>query len=642
MVTKKFIHRYLRTRNNRILLLLFTILFSVFYVFIPQAIPAYAEATPGGDISNPVVQAVDIAKPSVVRILTTLGGRITITLPDQSMATFPLNGSTYTMQISGSGTFISSHGDILTADHVIRPPHNQSMDQNVQSLAAQDIANYLSQIYPSASTPYTANEIAANLAYGILPSKITYTAPKSEVYLSQDYTGSYLAKSLSTIPSYVHATVNKIEAESTPDQRDIAIVHVNMTDTPSVQLADSSNVSQQDELTIIGYPGNGDLGTSENSNPSSFLASSVNKIYVSSLKIENNGVPVIQVGGNIEHGDSGGPALDSKGDIVGIVSFSSVDSNPPIGTSFLQTSDSATQLLSHTSINTTQGPFQEAWQHAFADYTSKAPGHWRAALQDFQQIQTTYTQFGAITPFLSYAQQQSATETPSQMTSNTYHLFIMLSILITLLFIYFLAFIIWHMITRRPTSHVSYQSSYQGEIPYYPPAFDFDRQAVFTPYTPQPTPTLWQSPDAKTTRTALPDIPEGEIIDSTLSDEDVKQTLQNIHWPENTWQPDQFLLTPHVSISPTNTHEESTTHQTTSSQQEQTTLIHEKLVDQHHTALSTANTMLISPSKDYVTPFKTDNSRNTTESTQGEDSENTEITQKIAAIKRHTSRQNLN
>jgi S1-C subfamily serine protease len=98
--------------------------------------PTYAEAVPGGNIANSVIRAVDIAKPAVVRIITTLGGRLTVLLPNNKTAIFPLSGGTYQIQASASGAFISTHGDILTADHVIQPPHDATLNQFVEQEAA--------------------------------------------------------------------------------------------------------------------------------------------------------------------------------------------------------------------------------------------------------------------------------------------------------------------------------------------------------------------------------------------------------------------------------------------------------------------------------------------------------------------------
>src|SRR5439155_4557399 len=120
----------------------------------------------------------------------------------------------------------------------------------------------------------------------------------------------------------------------------------NMNNMAMVQLGDSSSVQQQDNLTIIGFPGNGDIA---GNNATDLLTPSVNKVFVSSIKTSDTGAPLIQVGGNVEHGDSGGPALDNHGTIVGIVSFGA---NGPGSTSFLHASNSAHTLVQDMGLNT--------------------------------------------------------------------------------------------------------------------------------------------------------------------------------------------------------------------------------------------------------------------------------------------------
>src|SRR5262249_3711091 len=97
-------------------------------------------------------------------------------------------------------------------------------------------------------------------------------------------------------------------------QDDVALLHVALTDTPSIQLGDATAVAAQDKLTIIGFPGNGDLDASLGGlDPTNLLTPSVNIVTVSAIKHNKNGSQLIQVGGNVEHGDSGGPALDADG-----------------------------------------------------------------------------------------------------------------------------------------------------------------------------------------------------------------------------------------------------------------------------------------------------------------------------------------
>lgn len=374
----------------------------------------YAESRPGGNVTDSVVRAVDIAKPSVVRIITTVPGHLIVRFPQGGDVTFPqpnsqsknlINGNAYALQLSGSGTFITSKGDIVTADHVINPPQ-QDLAQFLDKVAAPDVADYINANPKTGMAQTTPGQVLQQLGSDTLKSTATFSQPASEVFLSTDYTGPLSAPDFRSIPAEIHATVDKIEKESPIDQKDIAIVHAPFTDTPSVQLGDSSSVQQQDELTIIGFPGNGDVSNK----PTDLLTSSVNRISVSSIKSTDNGAPVIQVGGNVEQGDSGGPALDSKGTVVGIVSFGLSSSNSIGGTSFLQASNGARDFVQSLNLDTTPGQFQKQWSQAFTSYASNTPGHWRQAQLQFTQLASNYPQFKAIKPYMDYTATQAKTE----------------------------------------------------------------------------------------------------------------------------------------------------------------------------------------------------------------------------------------
>src|SRR5579884_979175 len=378
------------------------------------AAPVARADAPGGDVTDPFVRLVDIAKPAVVRIITVINGHLTVDFPNGKAVTFPQNDPNgYQLGLSGTGTFISAHGDILTADHVVNPPHDASLDQYLQQTAAPDVANYYdTSVNPGA--PLSPDQVATDLADGQLQSTTSYGTPSSQVFLSTDYTGPLNATSAQDLPAYAHAPVDRIEAQSNFNDRDTAIIHVsNMNDMPLVAIGDSTTVQEQDQLRIIGFPGNGDVNMN---NISQLLTSSINQIFVSSIKTTDTGAPVIQVSGNVEHGDSGGPALNSSGQIVGIVSFGTGTDG---STSFLQASASALMLVQQAGVNTTPGPFEKAWVQAFNDYAATAAGHWHKSQQEFQQIANRYPNFKAIAPYLAYATQQAKNEKTSSTPTTT-------------------------------------------------------------------------------------------------------------------------------------------------------------------------------------------------------------------------------
>jgi S1-C subfamily serine protease len=396
--------------------ILLTLSIACLFIFsvLVNATPALADGTPGGNVQDPVIRAVDIAKPAVVRIFTLISSQLIVHFSTGDV-TFPQpgssSGSNYPLGLSGSGTFISAHGDILTADHVVNPPQDQSLSQYLDDTAAQDVTNYINA---HSKTQVTVDQVDQELKTGQISSTPQYGQTISQVFLSTQFTGPLTAPSLQNVPANLQAPVDKIEAQSAVNQSDVAIIHVNMNDMPSVQLGDSSSVQQQDQLTIIGFPGNGDVSAK----PTDLLNSSVNNIGVSSIKTTDSGAQVIQVGGNVEHGDSGGPALDSNGNVVGIVSFGLSTPTDPGGTSFLQASNSAEALIKSLNLDTTPGPFQKAWNQAFNDYAATTAGHWHKAAQELQSLASKYPLFLADAPYLAYAQQQAKTEKVPASSSN--------------------------------------------------------------------------------------------------------------------------------------------------------------------------------------------------------------------------------
>ena len=391
-------------------------------VLAPQQVYAQGLASiPGGNVSDPVVRAVDIAKPAVVRILTSFHGHLTVHFPPTTDVAFPQqsNGN-YPLLISGTGMFVNSQGDILTADHIVQPPpKDQGIAQELYAAAAQDVANYINQNAKSGSTQVSASDVNQQLISGQLQSTTSYDTPTSRIYMSTDYAGTYTASDINSVPATLTASVDTIKAQSPFDQQDMAIVHVPMTDTPSIALGNSDNVQQQDQLTVIGFPGNADVSQK----PQDFLTSSISSVYVSSKKTSDSGAPLIQIGGNVNHGNSGGPALDSQGAIVGVVSFGLADgtSDTINGTSFLQASSSALKLAQSINLTMTPGSFQNQWSQAFMDYSATTPGHWHKAAQEFTQLAHGYPQFQAVQQFLTYAQTQARTEVAASPTATATH-----------------------------------------------------------------------------------------------------------------------------------------------------------------------------------------------------------------------------
>lgn len=369
---------------------------------------------PGGILSDPVVRAVDMAEPAVVRVANLNQVQLTINLCGSSGST------TGTVFALGSGAFVSANGDILTADHVVHVSQDELAAIVFQALIPLVAQNGACKGFSPVNPP-TVDQVAALVSAGAITlrfSPSTYDIFRSSSYVGALTAGGDTQSFLKTLLAAPHDSATVI-ASSPFEQDDVALLHVPETDTPSIQLDNSAAVAVQDKLTIIGFPGNADLPLAEvpgepdlgGSDPTNAVTASVNSIYVSAIKTNANKSELIEVGGNVEHGDSGGPALDAAGHIVGIVSFGGTDD--PSGTSFLRSSQSAQALIAQANINTQPGPFEVAWQQAFTDYAAVDAGHWHRAAAEFDALSTKYTDFHAVTPYKTYADTAAVSETVS-------------------------------------------------------------------------------------------------------------------------------------------------------------------------------------------------------------------------------------
>src|SRR5579875_3127548 len=344
---------------------------------------AKAATHPGGDIQNPVIRNVDIARPAVVRIETAFSS-VTVSLhfcagENDSFAAPPVGGL-------GSGAFISSHGDILTAGHVVKAPPGdlEDFELTLPTVDAQIVKLVAAHCHQTLDGSTLANDY---LTDPTLQTDIVFTfaSPIDKVWLDTSYVGSYSATSVRDVKYYpytVEGLINFVNSNGGIGD-DVSVIHVDgLTDMPSIPIGDSDAVSPTDTLTIIGYPGNGDSNHYTQGQPTAipndFLTESINQVYVSAIKTNDSNGKLIQVGGNVEHGDSGGPALNAAGEIVGVVSFGGTDQ--PDGTSFLQAVSNAKQIIQQANIDTTPGPFENKWRQALTDFGSTAPGHWHKAV----------------------------------------------------------------------------------------------------------------------------------------------------------------------------------------------------------------------------------------------------------------------
>lgn len=363
-----------------------------------------ARAAPSGDTAETL--AVELASPAVVRIISNVSGKVVCTAcsSDGHDIAFPLNGSTYNLQFSGSGAFISPDGYILTADHVV----DYSDDQGV-------IMSFLNRAIKEAAQTFnttTGNMIAIfNQLLKenriMVPAQVT----SQRAFLSTAYTGQ-----LTSTAQVEGFDVTHIVAKSPANKQDVAIVKVEAHDMPFLKLASAPSIKVQDTVTALVYPGDadtGDLSTllsptgSDTNTVNSLLSVSASSGQVTAQKKLSDGTLVYAMSGISAAGSSGAPVLDAKSAIIGLV-----DPDPATDrTTLLVPSEIVTPYVQQAGISNPQGSFMDQWTKAITEYNATGVCHFTNAIADFKKLQASYPSFGGVRPFIQNAQSKA---TPSE------------------------------------------------------------------------------------------------------------------------------------------------------------------------------------------------------------------------------------
>lgn len=121
-------------------------------------------------------------------------------------------------------------------------------------------------------------------------------------------------------------------------EKDMAMIKVDKKNLQTLELADSTKIETTDEVWICGYPGvvleNIFIDSTDGIEPS------ITSGTVSGIRPTMDGSSVIETNADITQGNSGGPAVNDKGEVIGIATFGSTSGQHEVsGYNFLRPSE---------------------------------------------------------------------------------------------------------------------------------------------------------------------------------------------------------------------------------------------------------------------------------------------------------------
>ncbi|MHB1347694.1 MAG: trypsin-like peptidase domain-containing protein [Candidatus Humimicrobiaceae bacterium] len=261
--------------------------------------------------------------------------------------------------VGGTGFCINPEtGHIVTAAHVIDVSYKQ-VKENI-------LDQYIKETYPEDYETLSESDWDTISSHFKLEG-FKSTAPDREVWVQFNTATAGIPDS----PDENHIRAEVISI-SNVDNRDIGVIQITAKIGRALSgaiIGDSSLVEILDPVTIIGYPWTSDVGQDNILNPTITEGSLSGRITLS-------GTEIMQIQGNAREGNSGGPVLDFKGEVVGIITMASDSTN-----NYLRPSNDIKILLGK--IKNKTGLVDEEWKTGLIMYREQ---HYVEAIKHFNAV----------------------------------------------------------------------------------------------------------------------------------------------------------------------------------------------------------------------------------------------------------------
>lgn len=303
-------------------------------------------------------------RPSVVRVVA--GYQVTIAFGGRSEEKF-VGGH-------GSGFFVDPSGYIATNAHVVELVHgDEAQAQN------KVVSNLVAEVARGANV--SGMDIAR--FEQAVRGAITKIQRVTVVVLPNGDKLSYDVKAYGT-PVSVGGT------------KDVAILKVQTKNAPTLSIGDEKTVQIQDRIFAVGYPGAADdmIGVLDEK---AILQATITDGTVSAHKKSADGVPVIQVTTIISPGNSGGPAINEKGEVIGLATFGHAQRQ---GYNFLVPASTVMEFVKQAGAvnepSLTNQAFAEGlalhWDHRYSE-----------AIAKFEEVKQLFPSHSEIDPLITEA-----------------------------------------------------------------------------------------------------------------------------------------------------------------------------------------------------------------------------------------------
>ncbi|OQP06593.1 serine protease [Geobacillus sp. 46C-IIa] len=280
---------------------------------------------------------------------------------------------------SGSGAIISPNGYIVTNAHVVE--YSKAEEIDIANAAFEQLAAGLAEYFG----------VDFDLAYDYMIEYTFYTK---------------VTRGLKVILPGGDVLDGEVKSYGAPvnQGKDVAVLKIEGKNLPTLPLGNSDTVQNQDDIWVIGYPA---AAESDYLSPDSSLVSSMNAGHVSATsKKTEQGSPVIQIDAAATHGNSGGPVINERGEIIGLLTFrgDTVNGQEVQGFNFAVPVNTVKEFVKQAGADHGQGSVDTLFRKGLTLYWG---GYYKDALTKFEAVERLYPGHSEIKRFITDSQQKS-------------------------------------------------------------------------------------------------------------------------------------------------------------------------------------------------------------------------------------------
>ncbi len=299
----------------------------------------------------------------------------------------------------GSGFIITPDGYVITNAHVV----DENDEETKKSFAEQAFQEILEK---------DVTDLEQSMGRKMTDEESKALIDADSWYFSQTLQVGDITKEFSVVfgisgdmgkivPMVIPA---KIVAQGNPiPGKDVAILKMTEKHTyPTIRIGDDKDMRVGDQVYVLGYPAVATFHPliSEESISEASLTTGL----VSAKKNMKDGWEVLQIDAAITHGNSGGPVMNDKGEVIGLATFGSIDQQRKQevqGMNFIVPATIVDEFLDKAKIKPEMSDISLAYEEAMNLFDKS---RFKKALVKFNEVKSMNGSFPFITKYISDTQ----------------------------------------------------------------------------------------------------------------------------------------------------------------------------------------------------------------------------------------------